>query len=417
MARSRLVACDDLLTQAVVNAAVEYSKVMYLGVYSNQKASLWFSQLVKSILTSMQENTDTSHTAVLQGTRIDLDEVAGRRLAVRQLAQLFASASQMWEKDRRENIWSQAFLLCCNSSHPEVLLEELLGNVDECGWHVLEQHELIKSYSMQLLTKLPLTLALELWKRLEYVRVAVANVVSCSAYLHVLHLLQEKGEEGSDGGRIRQVVRAVLSTETLARQMLTDIARLVFDTRDLRVVDLWKRICRANIDVAAALDGQASRKELLGLNNCFVARKWPTIGGAQVAGRFLDLCVVFGCASGNVVSLFAQTKQPEAHFGQWRVAMEARRQQETGDGCIRIWLGAMVASDDNLAFDILDAHFGADSDASFTKEGLTPQQVVWREMALDVAAFAWAPLAGGSARAVAAAKDSVLNAWRRRSKR
>ncbi|KAJ1990491.1 hypothetical protein EDC05_004032 [Coemansia umbellata] len=300
MARSRLVACDDLLTQAVVNAAVEYSKVMYLGVYSNQKASLWFSQLVKSILTSMQENTDTSHTAVLQGTRIDLDEVAGRRLAVRQLAQLFASASQMWEKDRRENIWSQAFLLCCNSSHPEVLLEELLGNVDECGWHVLEQHELIKSYSMQLLTKLPLTLALELWKRLEYVRVAV---------------------------------------------------------------------------------------------------------------------VVFGCASGNVVSLFAQTKQPEAHFGQWRVAMEARRQQETGDGCIRIWLGAMVASDDNLAFDILDAHFGADSDASFTKEGLTPQQVVWREMALDVAAFAWAPLAGGSARAVAAAKDSVLNAWRRRSKR
>ncbi|KAJ1771471.1 hypothetical protein LPJ74_002291 [Coemansia sp. RSA 1843] len=40
--------------------------------------------------------------------------------------------------------------------------------------------------------------------------------------------------------------------------------------------------------------------------------------------------------------------------------------------------------------------------------------VVWREMALDVAAFLWAPLVGAGARAVAAAKDSVLSEWRQR---
>ncbi|KAJ2843800.1 hypothetical protein GGI22_007090, partial [Coemansia erecta] len=39
---------------------------------------------------------------------------------------------------------------------------------------------------------------------------------------------------------------------------------------------------------------------------------------------------------------------------------------------------------------------------------------VRREMALDVAAFLWAPLAGAGARAAAAAKDSVLSEWRRR---
>ncbi|KAJ2555271.1 hypothetical protein EV175_002306, partial [Coemansia sp. RSA 1933] len=51
-----------------------------------------------------------------------------------------------------------------------------------------------------------------------------------------------------------QVVRAVLSTEELAHQMVVDFARLVADTRDPRTIALWRRICADAMDVIARMD-------------------------------------------------------------------------------------------------------------------------------------------------------------------
>ncbi|KAJ2510041.1 hypothetical protein H4217_008059, partial [Coemansia sp. RSA 1939] len=139
---------------------------------------------------------------------------------------------------------------------------------------------------------------------------------------------------------------------------------------------------------------------------------------------------VFGCSSGDVVGLFAPYNtdaaaktQSERLLGQWRVAREARCQKQSDGKCVLAWLGAVALASDVLAFDILDDHFAGSCHIAppvLTEKsgaGLTAQlqqEVVRREMALDVAAFLWAPLAGIGGRANAAAKDSVLREWIRR---
>ncbi|KAJ2555272.1 hypothetical protein EV175_002307 [Coemansia sp. RSA 1933] len=157
MARSRIVARDSRLCHALVAAAIEYSKVLCLGVYSNQRASLWFSQVLCSMLAiSEKHNPD-----LLATQRIPTDRVAGARFILHTVLRLFASErNQQGTGDGRRLRWQQVFALCSNSSHPDMLLCELLDGIDDCGWRVLETHELVERHGIRLLTGLPLSKAL-----------------------------------------------------------------------------------------------------------------------------------------------------------------------------------------------------------------------------------------------------------------
>ncbi|KAJ1904640.1 hypothetical protein LPJ81_002376 [Coemansia sp. IMI 209127] len=162
MARSQLVAYDSQLCQAVVGAAMEYSKVLCLGVYSNQRASLWFSHVVKSLLAISKQGDVSGYADVLQRYQINADEVAGGRFALQTVLRLFASEGLGGASDdeKRCLAWQKTLSLCSNSSHPDMLFGELLDGIDDCGWRVLETHELVERHGIRLLTGLPLPKAL-----------------------------------------------------------------------------------------------------------------------------------------------------------------------------------------------------------------------------------------------------------------
>ncbi|KAJ2516598.1 hypothetical protein GGI11_003402 [Coemansia sp. RSA 2049] len=320
MARSPVVASNAQLCRALVGAAIEYSKVLYLGVYSNQKASLWFSRLVESLLAIAECNSPVvdEYTRILQKHQIDVDGADGGRYMLRTTIQMLLmmrpleteSQRTLTGKDR-DLVWQQTFSLCSNSSHPETLFEEIVDVIDDCGWRVLETHGIVEKHGIRLLTSLTITKSLTLWKRVERARAVL-----------------EKTYE-------------------------------VLTQRD----------------------------------------RW-------------------------FVRYYAAAKtQSERLLGQWRVAREARCQKQSDGKCVLAWLGAVALASDVLAFDILDDHFAGSCHIAppvLTEKsgaGLTAQlqqEVVRREMALDVAAFLWAPLAGIGGRANAAAKDSVLREWIRR---
>ncbi|KAJ2514042.1 hypothetical protein H4217_005974 [Coemansia sp. RSA 1939] len=169
MARSPVVASNAQLCRALVGAAIEYSKVLYLGVYSNQKASLWFSRLVESLLAIAECNSPVvdEYTRILQKHQIDVDGADGGRYMLRTTIQMLLmmrpleteSQRTLTGKDR-DLVWQQTFSLCSNSSHPETLFEEIVDVIDDCGWRVLETHGIVEKHGIRLLTSLTITKSL-----------------------------------------------------------------------------------------------------------------------------------------------------------------------------------------------------------------------------------------------------------------
>ncbi|KAJ2378412.1 hypothetical protein H4S02_007374, partial [Coemansia sp. RSA 2611] len=227
LSRSRAVAGSSEVSRALISAAMEYSKAASTGAYANQRAQTWFSHLARSLLCAAHGGS--RRTYELPRCVLAAETTANQRFVLQQLAALLSTAAASWDLARRERVWSQAFGACCGADRAG-LLEYLLPALDDCGWALLERHELLAEHSVLVLARLPPDDALELWRRL--------NVVRAQLTVHLL-----RGESGSAAldaaGRagIRRLVGAVLGSPEAAGQMLDDVARLALATRDPRVVD------------------------------------------------------------------------------------------------------------------------------------------------------------------------------------
>ncbi|KAI8324560.1 hypothetical protein GQ54DRAFT_252061, partial [Martensiomyces pterosporus] len=232
LAQSQVAVRDAGICQAVVSAAMEYSKAMYQGVYSNQKASLWLSRLVRTVT---MNGSKECCTLVLPSFKISSDGVSGRRLALHQLASMIAEQKPERDPLKTKRLWSQAFSICHDACLPE-LIGDLLPYMDAVGWDQLESHELLRQRGLDMLCQLPLNQALILWNRLEGARASLVD--GC---------INGRDRTGCDVlAECSRIIRAVFADDVLARQMLQDFAHLVDITRDRRVAELWKELCRSN---------------------------------------------------------------------------------------------------------------------------------------------------------------------------
>ncbi|KAJ2611954.1 hypothetical protein H4S08_002925 [Coemansia sp. RSA 1365] len=351
IAHSGAVARCTRLTGTVIDTAAAYSKIQNTGTYANQRAARWFSQVVEWLITAANGG---GHGRIcrIPGYVVVADQVAGQRHALQKLVALMVEKRGMWDVAKRERVWDQAFTLCCGSQEAK-FFEYLLPALDDCGWARLECHRLIQNHAMELATLLPMSATLRLWERLEAVRAQLS-------------------------AGMRRIFGAVLADELLARQMLRDIACLVLVTRDHRLVEMWKRISRdCNFSDSAML------KEM----------------GDQSGGNMPEL---FGDSRRESQNL---TLHQTLLWRQWCCVVAARSCQSVED-TTAVWLCFVALAPDDFAFRTLDAHFGRP-----TTEGLLAQNVMERELALDVAAFAWAPPLDRSCAASAVARDAVLREW------
>ncbi|KAJ2082515.1 hypothetical protein H4R24_001541 [Coemansia sp. RSA 988] len=355
IAHTRVVARCSSLTRTVIDAAAAYSKIQNTGVYANQRAARWFSQVLESLLAAANRS---GHGRIysISGYTVVADQIAGRRYALQQLVALMTEERMMWDMAKRERVWDDVFALCCGTEEA-AFLEYLVPALDDCGWMRLESHRLIKDHGVVLVTALPISAALRLWKRLETVRAQL-------------------GQESAGTCRI---FGAVLADEMLALQLLRDIARLVLATRDHRLVEMWKRIFRSSRCSTSAI------QQVLSDQSC-----------------------------GDMAELFGVARREPRHLAlrqtllwrQWCCVATARSRPTVEDTTV-VWLCVVALTTDDFAFRTLDAHFNRPS-----AEGLDTQDVLERELALDVAAFVWAPpLDRRYAASVAAAKDVVLREW------
>ncbi|KAJ2291266.1 hypothetical protein IWW55_005981, partial [Coemansia sp. RSA 2706] len=225
LSRSRAVAGSSEVSRALISAAMEYSKAASTGAYANQRAQTWFSHLARSLLCAAHGGS--RRTYELPRCVLAAETTANQRFVLQQLAALLSTAAASWDLARRERVWSQAFGACCGADRAG-LLEYLLPALDDCGWALLERHELLAEHSVLVLARLPPDDALELWRRLNVVRAQLSGSAALDA----------AGRAG-----IRRLVGAVLGSPEAAGQMLDDVARLALATRDPRVVDMWRRIC------------------------------------------------------------------------------------------------------------------------------------------------------------------------------
>ncbi|KAJ2747895.1 hypothetical protein GGI20_000190 [Coemansia sp. BCRC 34301] len=333
LAQSRTVAGSSELCQAVVSTAMEYSKAVCQTVYANHKASVWFSQIVRSLLDSASE-ADTHHTFTLLRREVVCDELAAQMLCVQRLAKLAGvpDTGNSGSAKRRERMWKDAFSVCSGDGVCE-MTGSIISSLDECGWAQLGRHEIIERHGVRLLESLPIDQALVMWQRVDRVRA-----------LLVVHLLRER--ETTAGAT--RIVRAVLADGVLSRQVELDMARLIQATRDWRIVELWKRLCRSNADAIRARS---------------------QIGGSQ------GIEELFGGPGAFRTGVLEQ---------QWACVADARRQTSA----LSTWVRIIAVASDDYVTQLLLVHFGMAGAA-----GLTRQQVAEREMALEVAAFVQAPLA------------------------
>ncbi|KAJ2545657.1 hypothetical protein GGF49_000166 [Coemansia sp. RSA 1853] len=347
---------------------MEYSKIECTGVYANQRAQAWFSQLVRSFIYTVSNKHN--HVYELPDYVLVADEVSSRQYALRQLIKLLAEECKKWKAATRERVWNDAFALCCSVDSAQ-LLEYLLPALDECGWQQLQRHELLQDYSVYVLARLPGDDAQRLWSRLEVVRAQL-----------VLHLLREQESDSeamadTDSSKIHQLLGNILANPTLAEQMLGDIAQLVWTTRSTRVVDMWKRICtdvREGIGQTRVLDDSTGG----------VAELFSRVGESEQEAPDISL---------------EQTRL----WRQWSCVAAARRQPPVA--MLSIWLRVIASAGEGFAFATLDRHF----DAAKTAASKGPAEMVKeRTVALGVAAFVWSPLS-----ADAHARDGVLSEWRR----
>ncbi|KAJ2708980.1 hypothetical protein H4R19_004479 [Coemansia spiralis] len=365
LCRSRAIARSSDATRAVVDTAMEYSKALRTGVYANKRATHWFAQLVQSLLAAGSSGGGV-HRRMYETPDFALfaDEVVAREHSVRLLVQLLAGARGGWDAAARERMWDDAFAVCCGADRV-VLFERLLPAIDECGWARLAKHRLAADHGVLLLSRLPLAHAVTVWSRLETVRAQL-----------VLHLLDGRGPAAG----IERLLDAVLGDEALAGGMADDIARLVLATRDARVVELWRRVCR----------GRRCALRVLARD--------PDPDGPRAEDVSELFCGSPSPAAEDEIDI-AQTRL----YRQWRCIADVQA-RGSPSAALRMWLAAVAASDagHGFAFRVLDGHFGG---------GPAPGSaaaVVRREAALDVAAFLWAPLGGD---APATARDGVLALW------
>ncbi|KAJ1728062.1 hypothetical protein LPJ61_004243, partial [Coemansia biformis] len=313
-------------------------------------ASLWLSRLVQSLLVAAGETHERLYET--PDYVIIADEVGCRQHSLQQLARLLAGAHGDWDGAKRERMWVDAFSMCCADDRV-ALVEYLIPALDECGWAQLEKHSLAEDHGVLL----------------------------------VLHLLGGWDSAGravpcNDKAGIEQLLSAVLGDAVLAETMLDDVARLVLETRDCRVVDMWRRLWRGRSGATRLAKAPGGR----GGEN--VAELFGRAGACQLGVDEEEIDI-------------AQTRL----FRQWRCITDAQARGSPSE-LLRIWLGAAAAADDDgLAFRVLDRHFGGATAAG----AAAAQMVVRREAALDVAAFMWAPLGWGEP---AAARDDVLAQWR-----
>ncbi|KAJ2489786.1 hypothetical protein IWW37_003701 [Coemansia sp. RSA 2050] len=312
LAQSRVVVGSSELCQAVVSTSMEYSKALCQTAYANHRASVWFSQIVKSLLDSAS-GADTHHTYTLQGHEVVSDELAAKKLCVQRLAAL-AGVPGIGCDDRRKEMWAKAFSICSRSGKIE-LVGSIIPSLDACGWIQLGQHELVEQHGAQLLEVLPIELALMVWQRVEKARA-----------LLVVHLLRETA------GTVR-IVRAVLADDALCRQMELEIAQLILATRDVRLAELWRRLCHNNAD-SIRTRNQAE--------------------GGLVLGE------LFGGPGAH---------QPGVLERQWACVVEARRQASMEE-VLGTWMRIVAAADDDYVWLLLRQHFGRPG-----ASGLTHQQV------------------------------------------
>ncbi|KAJ1942102.1 hypothetical protein GGF37_003262, partial [Kickxella alabastrina] len=386
LARSRVVAQNGQMCRAVVGTAMEYSKVLCQGVYSNQKASAWLSQLVKSMLGNPGQ-TDT--TLWLQNMAVSSDHVNTQRFILRHMVQMVRHESTKWDRAKCCQFWREAFSLCgSDEDSVSELVAELIPGLDETGWAVLEGHELVASYGVILLLRMPLEISLELWGRMSRIRAQL-----------VFYILSEPCTKGlltdstacsvlAGDSQLPKLLHRIFAADSLASQFVQDISKLVLATRDTRVVDMWKRVCRKNLDAM-----QANKAEMFG-----------------------------GHSGGHIVELFGSMTMEPAHLkGQWDCVLGARHALPVER--ISLWLGVVAVASDDFSFAVLDWHFGAKSmerlgiandhnikSIPTRQESSYTSFVIGREIALEVAAFAWAPLSRP-----AVAKSSVLAEWALRS--
>ncbi|KAJ1765009.1 hypothetical protein LPJ69_001511 [Coemansia sp. RSA 1752] len=323
LSRSRAVAYSSNISRATIDAAMEYSKIECTGVYANQRAQTWFSQLVRSFICTVSNKHN--HVYELPDYVLVADEVSSRQYALRQLIKLLSEECKKWEAATRERVWNDAFALCCSVDSAE-LLEYLLPVLDECGWQQLQRHELLQDYSVYVLARLPADDAQRLWSRLEVVRAQL-----------VLHLLREQESDGealadTDSSKIHQLLGDILANPALAEQMVGDIAQLVWTTRSTRVVDMWKRICT---DVREGIGQTRVLEDSTGEG---VAELFSRVGESEQEASNISL---------------KQTRL----WRQWCCVAAARRQPPVA--MLSVWLRVVASAGDGFAFATLDRHFDA----------------------------------------------------------
>ncbi|KAJ2134614.1 hypothetical protein IW136_004585, partial [Coemansia sp. RSA 678] len=302
---------------------MEYSKIECTGVYANQRAQAWFSQLVRSFICTVSNKHN--YVYELPDYVLVADEVSSRQYALRQLIKLLSEECKKWEAATRERVWNDAFALCCSVDSAE-LLEYLLPALDECGWQQLQRHELLQDYSVYVLARLPVDDAQRLWSRLEVVRAQL-----------VLHLLREQESDNealadTDSSKIHQLLGDILANPALAEQMVGDIAQLVWTTRSTRVVDMWKRICT---DVREGIGQTRVLEDSTGEG---VAELFSRVGESEQEASNISL---------------KQTRL----WRQWSCVAAARRQPPVA--MLSVWLRVVASAGDGFAFATLDRHFDA----------------------------------------------------------
>ncbi|KAJ2449107.1 hypothetical protein EV183_005077 [Coemansia sp. RSA 2336] len=183
-------------------------------------ALLWFSHLVQTQLRILGRKHNCIYE--LDDHVLVSDELTSQRHALQHMAKLVAAESKQWDDRTKADMWEMVFNACCRSDTVR-LLQYFVPVLDECGWTQLGRHELVCSYSVPILTQLPIEQAQRLWSRLEMARAQL-----------VLHLLQSQ-EQGIES-KAKAFIDSIMASRELAQQMVEDIARLVLETRSERVV-------------------------------------------------------------------------------------------------------------------------------------------------------------------------------------
>lgn len=238
LAQSQIVARSADVSRAVVDTAMEYSKATCQTVYANQKATTWFSQLTKSLV-SMNPPADSVVTVGQH--RIETSELTGRRYVLQQIV------SDLQNNPSSDGqMWANVFSICYRDRMPE-LLADLVPAMDTCAWNQLENHELVNKYGLEMLLILPIEQSLRMWSRIPRLQA-----------LMIVHLL--RGQDNDS--KIKAVVEAIMDQPSMAKQLWQGIFSLLQATKDPRIVGIWRQLCQTHLDLVRRHGPVSSREAI-----------------------------------------------------------------------------------------------------------------------------------------------------------